>query len=203
MWYFATDGCHLAQFHQRGRRTVGSDWHSGTMAVLVHLEWDPNWVGAIGQWAGALGAVAAVVVALCLPRWKRKRDAAERLKRQRERQHENARLITITVPKNEIRNFIAIFNGSDLPVYQPRIDSISDPRVHCDPNPQPSSIDRRWQPSFHPEVLPSKATHQVLYDYQNLDGSPSTGKVDAHDVTSHSWTCPARSGPEVATHRRR
>lgn len=28
------------------------------------MNWYPNWVGAIGQWAGAIATIAAVIVAL-------------------------------------------------------------------------------------------------------------------------------------------
>lgn len=154
-------------------------WHS--------IHWDPNWVGAVGQLVGAFATLAAVCVALWLPRWERKRDAAERLRQQRERQLESARLVTIAVPKNLLYRCIEIFNGSDLSVHQPRVDSVSDPRVHCEPTPQRPNSDRGGRLSFHPETLPPRETHDVLYDYCNPDGSEITGSIEnsitADDVT--------------------
>lgn len=138
-------------------------WHS--------INWyDPNWVGAMGQWAGAIGTVAAVFVALWLPRWERKRNAAERLRQHQEQQLQNARLVTVSVPRSIPCRYVEIFNGSDRPVFQPRIDSIDDPCAQISA--------QGWQ--FVPEVLgggpdyssvlPPKETHYAQVDYRDSQG---------------------------------
>jgi hypothetical protein len=148
-------------------------WHA--------IHWDPNWVGAIGQWAGAFFTFLAVVAARWLPRRERKRDAAKRLRQRREQQLDNARLVTISVPWNPPKPYIEIFNGSDLPVHQLRVDSINDPCVHCDSDPPWHERDVEYQFNFYSEVLLPKTAHHVPYYYTSIDLKEK--ELDATDAT--------------------
>jgi hypothetical protein len=69
---------------------------SGTItstAVLTQADSLATSLGVAGQWVGALGTFAAVLVALRLARWERRRDTAEG----REREAAQARLVTTKV----------------------------------------------------------------------------------------------------------
>lgn len=147
-----------------------------------------TWLGVLGQCVGAIATFAAVIVALWLPRWERRKAAADRRNQQREQQLHNARLVTVSVPRDQpAAECIAIFNGSDQPVFQPRVDSVRDPDVYWDQDPQWSTFDAPWEPTFFPEVLPPKATHYLMYGYFNPDDSEVTGEIEkrirAEDVT--------------------
>lgn len=55
------------------------DWATLTgsaAGILTTLEW-----GTVGEWVAGLGALAAAVVAVCMPRWALKREAEDRARR--------------------------------------------------------------------------------------------------------------------------
>lgn len=117
---------------------------------------------SLANWVSAIGTLAAVIVALWLALSERRRDRTER----RAREVAQASLVTVTLPVESNRRMGAITNHSEQPVLQPRVESMGDP---------PPSM--RWpeagSPSFPPnldgndytEVLPSKETYRLIFDY--------------------------------------
>lgn len=81
-------------------------------AVLAQTDSAVNWVGTIGQWVGAIGTIAAVVVALRLARWERRRDTTER---RDEEEKAQARLVVSRL-LFDATNRVAVLNNSSAPV---------------------------------------------------------------------------------------
>ncbi|MGH3778872.1 MAG: hypothetical protein ACRDRR_24585 [Pseudonocardiaceae bacterium] len=152
------------------------------MAVLAQADSVATWLGVAGQWAGAIGTVAAVVVALRLARWERRRDTAER----RDREAAQARLVTIVVtyPEYDDRRehnvpWVEITNHSQQPVHRPSIESIVGAR--------PSVRWGRGQTDYIEyslrEVVPASENDRVPFAHFNADGEPidttvTPGKIE-------------------------
>jgi hypothetical protein len=96
-------------------------------AAVIHWHWRADWVGAWGQWAGALGTVAAVVVAL----WLAGRDTRLQRKREEATALAQARLVRISGPGGQVDRGkdgdqfqhtlnVAIANHGSLPILEMR-----------------------------------------------------------------------------------
>lgn len=108
---------------------------------------DPSWVGAYGQWAGALATFAAVLVALWLPRRER-----------RARQAAQAGLVLIRVGYNFRSGYVMITNHSQQSVFGPIVVSLGDPRPGV-----------RCYDAVCDVLLPNKR-HRVLFEHVDDDG---------------------------------
>lgn len=151
-------------------------------AVLAQTDSVANWVAAVGQVLGAVGTFAAVVVALRLARWERRRDTAER----RDREAAQARLVTITVDYRDFNRAIpgvVITNHSEQPVHRPEVHSMGDPRPPV-----------RWGPRMELKGYPHRPTevlspHGSRYEnFHHIDGAgvftrDVVQRVRADDVT--------------------
>lgn len=153
--------------------------------VLAQLKWDdPNWVGAIGQWAGALATFLAVLVALWLP-----------LQERRSRQAAHAWLVIIRVGYGLGigAQHVTITNHGQQPVSGPIVVSLGNPRPGVRSGAQLGPV----QPCD--VILPHKQ-HRVYFEHFDDHGqpippidpdNPPTSKIEKRvnerDVTIMFW----------------